>query len=125
MSICRGASHGVATSRTHLPLHHAALRRPRPGAGLCLLRAARLSDRRLRQLDPIAIIDRDAVELPFNDDPEMAPGGHFVCSITVTASAALDQHYLQDLLSGCVRSPLMATDYGTQEFWVCDPFNTL
>ena len=73
----------------------------------------------------IAIIDRDGVELQFNHDPDMAPGGHFVCYITVTGSAALYQHYLQELPSGSVRSPLMVTDYRTQEFWVCDPFNNI
>jgi hypothetical protein len=43
----------------------------------------------------------------------------------VTQSEALYQQYLQDLPSGCVRSPLTVTDYGTQEFWVCDPFNNI
>jgi hypothetical protein len=73
----------------------------------------------------IAIIDRDGVELQFNHDPDMAPGGHFVCYISVTESASLYQQYLQDLPTGSVRSPLMDTDYGTREFWVCDPFNNI
>ena len=73
----------------------------------------------------IAIIDRDGVELQFNHDPDMAPGGHFVCYIMVTESEALYQHYLQNLPSGYVRSPLTLTEYGTQEFWVCDPFNNI
>jgi catechol 2,3-dioxygenase-like lactoylglutathione lyase family enzyme len=70
----------------------------------------------------IAIIERDGVELQFNHDPDLAPGGHFVCYITVTGSEALYQQYLP---IGCVRSPLTVTDYGTQEFWVCDPFDNI
>lgn len=73
----------------------------------------------------IAIIERDGVELQFNHDPDMAPGAHFVCYITVTESAALYQQYLHDLPAGSVRSPLTLTDYGTQEFWVCDPFDNI
>ena len=73
----------------------------------------------------IAIIDRDGVELQFNHDPDLAPGRHFVCYITVTEIAALYQRYLQDLPSGCVRSPLTVTDYGTRGFWVCDPFDNI
>jgi len=73
----------------------------------------------------IAIIERDGVELQFNHDPDLAPGDHFVCYITVTESASLYQQYLQDLPIGSVRSPLTVTDYGTQEFWVCDPFNNI
>src|SRR5215469_17546507 len=59
----------------------------------------------------IAIIDRDGVELQFNHDPDMAPGGHFVCYITVIESGALYQQCLQDLPTGSVRSPLTVTDY--------------
>lgn len=77
---------------------------------------------RTANYDVIAIIERDGVELQFNHDPDLAPGGHFVCSITVTESEALYQQYLP---IGCVRSPLTVTDYGTQEFWVCDPFNNI
>ena len=73
----------------------------------------------------IAIIERDGVELQFNHDPDLEPGGHFVCYINVTESEALYQQYLQDLPIGCVRSPLTVTDYDTQEFWVCDPFNNI
>jgi catechol 2,3-dioxygenase-like lactoylglutathione lyase family enzyme len=73
----------------------------------------------------IAIIERDGVELQFNHDPDLAPGRHFVCYITVTASAALYQQYVRDLPAGSVRSPLTVTDYGTREFWVCDPFNNI
>jgi hypothetical protein len=73
----------------------------------------------------IAIIERNGVERQFNHDPDLAPRGHFVCYLTVTESEALYQQYLQDLPSGCVRSPLTVTDYGTQEFWVCDPFNNI
>ena len=73
----------------------------------------------------IAIIERDGVELQFNHDPDMAPGGHFVCYITVTEIEVLYQQYLQDLPSGSVRGPLTVTDYGTQEFWVCNPFNNI
>jgi hypothetical protein len=37
----------------------------------------------------IAIIEREGIELQFNHDPDMVPGEHFVCYITVTESAAL------------------------------------
>jgi hypothetical protein len=43
----------------------------------------------------------------------------------VTESETLYQQYLQDLPSGSVRSALTVTDYGTQEFWVCDPLNNI
>jgi len=73
----------------------------------------------------IAIIERDGVELQFNHDPDLEPGGHFVCYINVSEIEALYQQYLQDLPSGCIRSPVTVTDYGTQEFWICDPFNNI
>jgi hypothetical protein len=73
----------------------------------------------------IAIIDRDGVEMQFNHDPDLAPRRHFVCYITVTESETLYQSYLHTLPSVSVRSPLTLTDYGTREFWVCDPFDNI
>ncbi len=75
--------------------------------------------------DGFAIIERDGVELHFNHDPDLQPGSHFVCYVTVTASAALYHHYLQTLPSGRIRGHLTTTPYGMQEFWICDPFDNI
>src|SRR5262249_18225791 len=72
-----------------------------------------------------AIITREGVALHFNCDPNLGPGKHFVCYITVTGSAALYHHYLQTLPGGRVRGKLTVTPYGTREFWICDPFDNI
>lgn len=75
--------------------------------------------------EAFAIIERDEVELHFNHDPDLAPGRHFACYITVSESEALYHHYLQNLPSGHIRGQLTAKPYGTREFWLCDPFNNI
>ncbi len=72
--------------------------------------------------DGFAIVKRDGVELHFNRDPDLAPGRHSVCYITVTNSAALYQHFLPLRV---VQGSLSVQSYGVQEFVVCDPFNNL
>jgi hypothetical protein len=72
--------------------------------------------------DNFAIIKRDGVELHFNHDPNLQPGRHSACYISVTGSEALYQHYLP---IGCVQGPPAVTEYGMREFVVCDPFNNL
>lgn len=72
--------------------------------------------------DGFAIVKRDGVELHFNHDPDLQPGRHSVCYITVTEGEALYQHYLP---IGVVQGHLTVTEYGMREFVVCDPFNNL
>ena len=75
--------------------------------------------------DGFAIVKRDEVELHFNHDPDLAPGRHAVCYITVTEIEALYRHYLPYLSIGRIQGSLTVTGYGMQEFVVCDPFNNL
>jgi glyoxalase/bleomycin resistance protein/dioxygenase superfamily protein len=72
--------------------------------------------------DGFAIINRDGVELHINQDPDLAPGKHTVCYVTVTESESLYQQYLT---IGCVQGRLTVTEYGMREFVICDPFNNL
>ena len=75
--------------------------------------------------DSFALIERDGVVLHLNRDPDLPPGRHFVCYITVSESEALYHHYRHHLPSGRIRGQLRVTPYGTQEFWICDPFNNI
>ncbi len=69
-----------------------------------------------------AIVKRDGAELHFKHDPDLQPGRHSVCYITVTESEALYRHCLP---LGAVQGHLTVQPYGVQEFVVCDPFNNL
>jgi catechol 2,3-dioxygenase-like lactoylglutathione lyase family enzyme len=75
--------------------------------------------------DGFAIVERDGVEMHFNHDPDLAPGRHFVCYITVSESEALYHHYLQTLPDGRLRGQPTVTSYGMQTFWLCDPFDNI
>jgi len=96
-----------------------------PDLGRALVFYEQLGFRTDYRDDGFAIVKRDGVELHFNHDPDLQPGRHFVCYITVTESEALYHGYLQDLPSGRIRSQLTVTSYGTREFWLCDPFDNV
>ncbi|HLV97523.1 MAG TPA: hypothetical protein VKT82_02495 [Ktedonobacterales bacterium] len=72
-----------------------------------------------------AILERDKIAMQFNvSDPTEEPPkeGCRVCYITVTHIEALYQEYLP---TGAVRSPILATDWGTKGFWLSDPFRNI
>lgn len=115
-----GAYHGVNAAHAHLYL--VAPRFVVPELGRALAFYERVGFHTSYRDDGFAIIERGGVELHFNHDPELQQGRRFVCYITVTESAALYQNYLS---LGVIRGKLTVTEYGMQEFVVCDPFNNL
>jgi hypothetical protein len=71
-----------------------------------------------------AIVERDGIVLQWNvSDPTQEPReGCRVCYFGVTNIDALYQQYGP---TGAIRSPLQATPYGMNEFWLCDPFRNI
>jgi len=71
-----------------------------------------------------AILERDGISLQFNvsDPTQEPPEGCRVCYIGVTNIEALYQQYLP---TGALRSPIQVTSWGTNGFWLCDPFRAI
>src|SRR5437588_11232839 len=76
------------------------------------------------QHEGFAIVERDGIALQFNvsDPTQEPPKSRSVCYIGVTHIEALYQQYVP---TGALQSPLQATPWGMQEFFLCDPFRNL